>query len=71
MSWFSSVFGSALADFKRRAREWCRDPGAVEVILSHPAMAAWLGQQAPEVQAKVRVAIPLMLAAMADKWFGG
>ena len=71
MSWLTKFFTGAVDDFKRRAREWCRNPAATNVIVAYPPLQLWMSQQPEDVQAKVKVAIPLVLEAIADKWFGG
>jgi len=71
MSWLSKMFSGAVDDFKRRMREWCRTPAAVTAVLAYPPLAEKLAALPPEAQAEVRAAVPLVLEAMADKWFGG
>jgi len=71
MSMLSKLFAGQLNKWKRQAREWCRNPASVSLILAYPAVAAWMHKQEPLVQSKVRQAVPLILEAMADKWFGG
>ena len=57
--------------FRRKAAEWLLKPETAAAILTAPVLARWLEAQPPTVGSAVREALPQLLAAIADKWFGG
>ena len=57
--------------FRRKALEWLLRPETCAAILAAPAIATWLEAQPPAVASAVREAVPRILLAIADKWFGG
>lgn len=57
--------------FRRKAMEWLVKPETAATILATPAVAKWLLSQPPLVVSAVQEAVPQILAALADKWFGG
>jgi len=57
--------------FRRRAREWLLDAATSQAILAAPAVQEWLATQSARSRAAVIEALPRILAAIADNWFGG
>jgi len=57
--------------FRRKAAERLLKPETAAGILAAPAVARWLEAQPPAVASAVKEALPQILAAIADKWFGG